>query len=107
MSVLSVRSASCDGEPGGTTRIGEEAAFHGVADLLTDTAYLYDGDTVTHGEVPDELADLKHQVHDNLVEGIVVADDELLERYLGGDEISVEELEHTLAKGVARRRFSR
>jgi elongation factor G len=81
--------------------IGEEVAFHGVADLLSDTAYLYDGGNVTHSDVPDELADLEHQVHDNLVEGIVVADDELLERYLGGDEISFEELEHTLAKGVA------
>jgi elongation factor G len=81
--------------------IGEEAAFRGVADLLTDTAYFYDGASVTHGEVPDDLADLEHQVHDNLVEGIVVADDELLERYLGGDEISFDELEHTLARGVA------
>ena len=52
--------------------IGEETAFRGVADLLTDTAYLYDGDKVTHGEVPDDLSELEHQVHDNLVEGIVV-----------------------------------
>jgi elongation factor G len=81
--------------------IGEEASFRGVADLLTDTAYFYEGGTSTHGEVPDELADLEHQVHDNLVEGIVVADDELLERYLGGEEISVDELEHCLAHGVA------
>ncbi|MEY2459446.1 MAG: elongation factor [Acidimicrobiaceae bacterium] len=81
--------------------IGAEAEFHGVADLLTDSAYLYDGGRVTHGEVPDDLADLEHEVHDNLVEGIVVADDDLLERYLGGDTISVEELERTLAKGVA------
>jgi elongation factor G len=81
--------------------IGEEAAFHGVADLLTDTAYLYDGGQVTHGDVPDDLAELEHQVHDNLVEGIVVADDELLERYLSGDTLTVEELERTLAKGVA------
>jgi elongation factor G len=81
--------------------IGEEADFRGIADLLTDSAYFYDGGTVTHGDVPDDLAALEHEVHDNLVEGIVVADDELLERYLGGDEISVEELERTLAKGVA------
>src|SRR4051812_33473648 len=81
--------------------IGEEAEFHGVADLLTDTAYLYDNGNVTHGDVPEELAALEHQVHDNLVEGIVVADDEQLERYLGGESISVTELEHTLAKGVA------
>src|SRR3954470_10951440 len=81
--------------------IGEETSFRGVADLLTDTAYFYEGGSSTHGEVPDELAELEHQVHDNLVEGIVVADDDLLERYLGGEEISFEELEHCLAHGVA------
>ena len=81
--------------------IGEEAAFRGVADLLTDTAYFYEGEKVTHGDIPGDLADLEHQVHDNLVEGIVVADDEQLERYLGGEALSAEELEHTLAKGVA------
>jgi len=40
-------------------------------------------------------------VHDALVEGIVVADDALMERYLDGDTISFEELEKTLAHGVA------
>jgi elongation factor G len=43
---------------------------------------------------------LEHEVHDNLVEGIVVADDALLERYLEGDVPSFDELEHTLAAGV-------
>jgi len=81
--------------------IGAEAAFRGVADLLSDTAYFYDGATTQHGEVPGELSELEHQVRDNLVEGIVVADDEQLERYLGGEEIGAAELEQTLAKGVA------
>ncbi|MBI2708561.1 MAG: elongation factor G [Actinobacteria bacterium] len=80
--------------------IGEEAAFRGVADLLTDTAWLYDGGIATHGEIPDEMEPLEHQVHDNLVEGIVVADDELLEKYLEGEAPSFEQLEHTLAVGV-------
>jgi elongation factor G len=81
--------------------IGQEQDFGGVADLLSDSAYFYADGQVTHGEVPDDLAELEHQVHDNLVEGIVVADDDLLERYLGGETISFEELEHTLARGVA------
>ena len=82
--------------------IGEEADFHGIADLLTDTAFLYDGSTGGHttAPIPDEMEALEHQVHDNLVEGIVVADDELLERYLEGEVPSVEELERTLAHGV-------
>lgn len=81
--------------------IGEEASFRGVADLLTDTAFTYDGGTATHGEIPDEMEAQEHEVHDNLVEGIVVADDELLEGYLEGQIPSVEALEHTLAHGVA------
>ena len=81
--------------------IGEEAAFRGVADLLTDKAFIYEGGTHTEGEIPDELTALEHEVHDNLVEGIVVADDDVLERFLEGDIPSLEELEHTLAVGVA------
>jgi len=80
--------------------IGAEADFHGIADLLTDRAWLYDSGTPTEADIPDEMEALEHQVHDNLVEGIVVADDALLERYLEGEVPSFEELEHTLALGV-------
>jgi elongation factor G len=82
--------------------IGEEASFRGVADLLTDTAVLYDGGPKpTFGEIPEDMAAREHEVRDNLVEGIVVADDDLMERYLEGDTITPKELEDTLAKGVA------
>jgi elongation factor G len=82
--------------------IGEEATFRGVADLLTDTAVLYDGGPKpTIAEIPEDMAAREHEVHDNLVEGIVVADDDLMMRYLEGEAISPKELEDTLAKGVA------
>ena len=80
--------------------IGAEGAFHGVADLLSDTAHLYDGGTRSDGPIPEEMVDREHEVHDNLVEGIVVGDDDQLERYLAGEVPSVEELERTLARGV-------
>ena len=81
--------------------IGREAAFHGVADLFTDKAYLYDSGSAVESEIPEEMEELEHEVRDNLVEGIVVADDDLLERYLDGDVPGVRELEATMAKGVA------
>ncbi|HET6966400.1 MAG TPA: elongation factor G [Acidimicrobiales bacterium] len=81
--------------------IGEEAGFVGVADLLSDTAITYQSGQPTTGPIPDDMAVREHSVHDSLVEGIVVADDELMERYLEGDIPSVEELEKTLAHGVA------
>jgi elongation factor G len=85
--------------------IGEEADFRGVADLLTDTAFTYDPTASgpaehSSGPIPDDMEAQEHQVHDALVEGIVVADDELLERFLDGEVPSLEQLEHTLAHGV-------
>ncbi len=81
--------------------IGEKSAFHGIADLFTDKAYIYDSGSAKEAEIPSELEAREHEVHDNLIEGIVVADDEMLERYLEGDIPAAAELEKTMAKGVA------
>ena len=81
--------------------LGEKSAFHGVADLFTDKAYIYDSGKAQEAEIPDELESREHEVRDNLIEGIVVADDDMLERYLEGDMPSAAELEKTMAKGVA------
>ena len=81
--------------------IGEQADFHGVADLFRDKAYIYDSGHAEEAEIPESMSDREREVHDNLVEGIVVADDDMLERYLEGDMPSVDELEHTMARGIA------
>jgi elongation factor G len=81
--------------------IGSEASFHGVADLFRDKAYVYDSGHAEVVDMPEEMSDREHEVHDNLVEGIVVADDEMLEKYLEGEIPTVDELEHTMAAGVA------
>lgn len=80
--------------------IGAEAGFHGVADLLSDTAITYNGGPPVSGPIPEEMAVREHSVHDALVEGIVVADDDLMERYLDGAVPTVEQLEETLSHGV-------
>ncbi len=82
--------------------LDEEAGFHAVVDLLTDTAIVYDDEQGHHHDepVPDSVAEHEHEVHDALVEGIVEADDALMERYLDGEVPSAKELEATLAKGV-------
>ncbi len=83
--------------------IGDEDAFRGVADLLSDVAYIYDDDGRSSStSIPDDMRELEHRIHDNLVEGIVVANDEQLERYLAGEVIPVEDLERTLALGIGR-----
>lgn len=81
--------------------IGEESSFRGVADLLSDTAITYESGKPTSGPIPEEMAITEHSIHDALVEGIVVADDDLMERYLEGEVPTVKQLEETLAHGVA------
>ncbi len=81
--------------------VGEEHAFRGVADVLTDTAITYVDGSPTTGPIPEEMEFSEHEIHDAIVEGIVVADDALMERYLEGDIPTFEELEAALAVGVA------
>lgn len=86
--------------------IGAEAGFRGVIDLLDDRATLYDTAAApplsgTEGPVPDALSTTEHAVHEQLVEGIVVGDDDLMARYLDGETIGRDELEASLAGGVA------
>jgi elongation factor G len=81
--------------------VGEEAGFRGVADLLADVAFLYKGGKAgVQAEIPAEIADEAAEARDSLVEGIVLADDVLMERYLEGETLALKELDETLAKGV-------
>lgn len=80
--------------------LGAESSFHGVADLLTEHAISYDHGTVTETEeLPADIADREHEEHEHLVEDVVEIEDELLTRYLEGEEIPVPELEHALHTG--------
>ena len=80
--------------------IGAESSFQGVADLLTEKAYVYEGAARKDVPVPDDLLEREHAEHDRLVEDIVSGDDAMLERFLEGDVPSPEELERTLAHEV-------
>jgi elongation factor G len=80
--------------------IGEEAAFHGVVDLLDEHAVTYDGGK-KEGPVPDELQGTEAPLHEKLVESVVEADDALMERYLEGGAIEPKEIAAVLAKAIA------
>ena len=84
--------------------LGEEAAFHGVADVINEQALEYEPDGSHRvATLPADVADREHEVHDQVVEAIVSGDDDQLERYLEGEELTGRELEHTLAAEVATR----
>ncbi len=81
--------------------VAGDSGLQGIADLLTDTVISYESGTPRSGPVPSDLYATEHEVREQLVEGIVVGDDELMERYLDGDDLSSAEIEGTLAAEVA------
>lgn len=84
--------------------IGEESAFHGVADVLTEQAHEYDADGRHHIEpLPADIVDHEQDVHRRVVEEIVSGDDAQLERYLEGEVPTPAELQRTLAAEVLAR----
>ncbi len=83
--------------------IGLEDSFTGVVDLLTKTAYRFEGDygeRVIPYEVPDELKEIVEKRRSELIEKIAETDDEILNKYLEGKEISLEELKKALRKAT-------
>ncbi|UZN02989.1 elongation factor G [Cellulomonas sp. S1-8] len=80
---------------------GDEAAFTGVADVLSEEGYVYDADGHHHSEpLPSGVAEEEHRLHEEVTEEIVAHDDEQLERYLAGDVPSAADLGRTLAQEV-------
>ncbi len=83
--------------------IGEEAAHEGVVDLLTMKAYHYVGEhgqTVEVSDVPEEMKEAAGSARHELIEKIVETDEKLMEKYLAGNEPSLEELRQGLRAAV-------
>lgn len=87
--------------------IGAESDFVGVVDLLTMKALVWEGDSkgdVTMGakyeiqEIPADLQDRAEEYRNKLVEDVAEADDDLMEKYLGGEELTVEEIKAGIRK---------
>lgn len=83
--------------------IGAEDGFIGVVDLITNEAVVWDagmGDKFTRGPIPADLLEDAKAARDQMVERIVEFDDQLIEKYLNGEEVTVNELKAALRKGV-------
>ena len=75
--------------------IGAEADFKGQVDLLKMKAEIYTddlGNTIDETEIPADLKDAAEEARATLIEAVAETDDELMEKYLNGEELSHEEL---------------
>ncbi|HWQ60320.1 MAG TPA: elongation factor G [Candidatus Fimivivens sp.] len=83
--------------------MGERGDFYGVIDLLSMKGYAFEGamgEKVIEGEIPAEYLDQAKEWREKLVEKVAETDDALTEKFLGGDEISVDELKAAIRRGV-------
>ncbi|MGE5307254.1 MAG: elongation factor G [Alphaproteobacteria bacterium] len=82
--------------------VGIGADFRGVVDLLSMKAYLYEGDSGKYAEsdIPGELQDAAQDLRLKFLENISETDDELLEKYLDGKELSSDELKNAIRDAV-------
>lgn len=83
--------------------IGAESEFDGIIDLVTMKAYHYDGkpeENPTEIEIPADLKDIAEEKRIAMIEDAAEFDEELMEKYLEGAEISVDLIKRAIRKGV-------
>ncbi len=84
--------------------IGEESDFLGIVDLLTMEAKIWEGDDLGAKpkiiEIPEDVLPAAQRARDIILERIIETDDALMERYLEGEEITVDELRAALREGT-------
>ena len=83
--------------------IGAESEFDGIIDLVTMKAYHYDGkpeENPEEIEIPADLKDIAEEKRIAMIEDAAEFDEELMEKYLEGAEISVDLIKRAIRKGV-------
>ncbi|MEL7087916.1 MAG: elongation factor G, partial [Planctomycetota bacterium] len=88
--------------------IGAGHEFEGLVDLLLMKAFRFTGEmgsVVEEHDIPDDLLDLAKEKRELMIEDACDADDELAEKYLGGEEITNEEIMAALRKGTLAKQF--
>lgn len=83
--------------------IGAEDKFAGLVDLVKMKAFLYSKDSsgkFENGDIPADMEDIAGEWRETMIENIVEVNDDLMEKYLEGEELSAKEIEATLIQGI-------
>ena len=83
--------------------IGKENDFKGIIDVMEMKAYIYNdnkGENISVEDIPADMQDEAEEWHTKMVEQICDLDEDLMEKYLEGEEPTVEELKAALRKGT-------
>lgn len=88
--------------------IGAEDTFQGMIDLVEMKAYFYNDDLGTNfevGEIPEDLAEQAEEQRAKLIEAVADFDEDIMMKYLEGEEISVDELKAAIRKATLQVEF--
>ncbi|WP_243292381.1 elongation factor G [Bacillus sp. FJAT-47783] len=88
--------------------IGAEDQFEGIIDLVEMKAYFYEDDLGTRAdarEVPEEYKEQAEELRSTLIEAVAELDEELMMKYLEGEELTVEEIKAAIRKGTCNVEF--
>ena len=85
--------------------IGAESDFKGLIDLLEMKAYIYDendrlGQHISVEEIPADMQEKAEEYRSAMIEAVAETDDELMEKYFSGEELTIEELKVGIRKGT-------
>ncbi len=88
--------------------IGSEDTFRGIIDLLTMKAEVYYddiGNDIRIEEIPEDMKEKAQEYHDALMEAVAELDDDIMMKYLEGEEITVDEIKAAIRKGTIANEF--
>ena len=89
--------------------IGSEEDFQGVVDLVSNRSIIWKGDDLgakyEFKEIPESLKEKAKDYRAKLIDSIVETDDEMMEKYLAGDELNTEEIKMCIRKGTINNTF--
>ena len=83
--------------------IGSEDTFKGIIDLINNNAVVYYDDLgkdVRIEEIPEDMKELAEKYRNELIEHVAEQDDELLEKFFGGEELTVDEIKKCIRKST-------
>ncbi len=83
--------------------IGAEDTFRGIIDLVEMKAEIYYDDLgkdMREEEIPADMLDLANEYHEKLIESVAELDEALMEKYFGGEELTIEEVKTTIRKAT-------
>jgi len=83
--------------------IGAEDTFTGIIDLVQMVAEIYQDDLgikIDTVEIPDDMKDKAQEYHDALIEAVAETDEELMMKYLDGEELTIEEVKTAIRKAT-------